>query len=141
MKTKTKIRPPAPPPPGPSNPPRPPRNREVDRRIRAPRIDENPDTIGNDPSIRISRALSFIEQVRDGIALLPAGRPGGDLDRAIMHLRIARHILSGDLDRMCSRCGCTDSHACEGGCHWAVIYINDPFTGICNRCVEPTKTK
>lgn len=32
----------------------------------------------------------------------------------------------------CRVCGCTDSHACEGGCYWV-----EP--GLCNKCAEKEK--
>lgn len=34
------------------------------------------------------------------------------------------------LERVCVGCGCTDSHACAGGCAWAT---EDPM--LCTRCV------
>ncbi len=32
---------------------------------------------------------------------------------------------------VCNLCGCTDDHACDGGCAW----VDDEHT-ICTRCVE-----
>lgn len=37
--------------------------------------------------------------------------------------------------RYCRGCGCTDSHACPGGCSWVLLDIEMP-TGICSRCAE-----
>jgi hypothetical protein len=33
----------------------------------------------------------------------------------------------------CIGCGCTDSHACLGGCHWLVVNRNQGV-GVCSRC-------
>lgn len=38
-------------------------------------------------------------------------------------------------DRTCAECGCTDSHACKGGCSWVVIHKATP-TGVCSHCVK-----
>jgi len=35
-------------------------------------------------------------------------------------------------DRVCIGCGCTDSHACQGGCSW--VSLDPP---ICSGCIEP----
>lgn len=34
----------------------------------------------------------------------------------------------------CRICGCTEDHACEGGCHW----VEDPegLGNLCNQCLE-----
>lgn len=37
---------------------------------------------------------------------------------------------------VCSRCGCTDDEACEGGCTWA-----DKEHTICSRCASPATSK
>lgn len=37
----------------------------------------------------------------------------------------------GILPGVCKFCGCTEDHACEGGCAWA-----DDERTICTRCVE-----
>jgi len=37
-------------------------------------------------------------------------------------------------ERVCVHCGCTDSHACRGGCSWAVLHKATP-TGVCSQCV------
>ncbi len=38
----------------------------------------------------------------------------------------------------CVTCGCTELHACEGGCLWSVHPGEDPhvgdFAGVCSRC-------
>lgn len=36
-------------------------------------------------------------------------------------------------DAACAVCGCTDDHACEGGCSWV---CDDP--PVCSACVEGT---
>ena len=33
----------------------------------------------------------------------------------------------------CVYCGCTDSHACAGGCYWVEQHQHTP-TGVCNNC-------
>ena len=33
----------------------------------------------------------------------------------------------------CLRCGCTDSQACPGGCHWITI-DRQTQTGLCSKC-------
>lgn len=37
-------------------------------------------------------------------------------------------------ERACVHCGCTDSHACPGGCAWSIKHKATP-TGVCSRCV------
>jgi hypothetical protein len=37
------------------------------------------------------------------------------------------------LERTCVWCGCTDSHACKGGCSWVLVHKATP-TGICSKC-------
>jgi len=37
-------------------------------------------------------------------------------------------------DRTCIYCGCTDSHACAGGCSW-VITFEYGNAGVCSECV------
>jgi|GEM_PF-5169637 hypothetical protein len=34
--------------------------------------------------------------------------------------------------RVCLVCGCTDAHACEGGCHWVCAAAG---VDLCSRCV------
>jgi hypothetical protein len=36
--------------------------------------------------------------------------------------------------RTCVHCGCTDDHACPGGCSWAIQHTATP-TGVCSQCV------
>lgn len=50
--------------------------------------------------------------------------------------RLMLAIRNGE--RMCVHCGCTDSRACPGGCHWVVEHAATP-TGVCSRCVEKEK--
>lgn len=38
-------------------------------------------------------------------------------------------------ERFCRGCGCTDSHACPGGCSWVLLDIASA-TGICSTCAE-----
>ena len=40
-------------------------------------------------------------------------------------------LLDGLEDRVCVGCGCTDSHACPGGCSWA--QLSPP---LCTGCVS-----
>ncbi|MGH9716422.1 MAG: hypothetical protein ACRD4R_06815 [Candidatus Acidiferrales bacterium] len=42
--------------------------------------------------------------------------------------------LLGD-EITCIGCGCTDSHACVGGCSWAAV-DDEVGLGICSRCAE-----
>ena len=37
-------------------------------------------------------------------------------------------------DAMCAICGCTEDHACPGGCRWASDPA-DPIRDRCDRCV------
>jgi hypothetical protein len=37
--------------------------------------------------------------------------------------------------RTCRGCGCTDLHACPGGCAWVLLDVEIP-TGICSACAE-----
>lgn len=37
--------------------------------------------------------------------------------------------------RTCRGCGCTDSHACPGGCSWVLLDLPTP-TGVCSACAE-----
>jgi hypothetical protein len=34
---------------------------------------------------------------------------------------------------VCRGCGCDDNHACEGGCSWVLLDI-DQTTGVCSAC-------
>ena len=36
--------------------------------------------------------------------------------------------------RTCVHCGCTDDHACPGGCAWAIKH-DATMTGVCSQCV------
>lgn len=40
----------------------------------------------------------------------------------------------GSTEWKCSVCGCTDDHACPGGCYWV-----EP--GLCSRCIKQRKSK
>lgn len=37
--------------------------------------------------------------------------------------------------RTCRGCGCTDTHACPGGCAWVLLDVPTP-TGVCSACAE-----
>jgi len=37
--------------------------------------------------------------------------------------------------RICRGCGCTDLHACPGGCSWALLDLYQP-SGICSQCAD-----
>ena len=39
-------------------------------------------------------------------------------------------------DRTCVYCGCTDSHACDGGCFWIVTFQYGNV-GVCSHCIAP----
>jgi len=43
---------------------------------------------------------------------------------------------SGQYERTCVHCGCTDSNACLGGCSWVEIHKATP-TGVCSTCAAP----
>jgi hypothetical protein len=45
--------------------------------------------------------------------------------------------LSTRGDRTCVHCGCTDSHACPGGCSWVEKHKATP-TGVCSNCCSPS---
>lgn len=69
------------------------------------------------------------------------------IDALEPHARIgaAKRLLGGQLDALdqhtkgvgtgrpipgiCNRCGCTETHACAGGCAWA-----NPQKTLCSRC-------
>lgn len=38
-------------------------------------------------------------------------------------------------ERTCRGCGCTDRHACPGGCSWVLLDV-DQASGICSQCAE-----
>lgn len=38
-------------------------------------------------------------------------------------------------ERTCRGCGCTDRHACPGGCSWVLLDIDGP-SGICSQCAD-----
>jgi hypothetical protein len=38
-------------------------------------------------------------------------------------------------DRICRGCGCTDMHACPGGCSWVLLDV-EAATGFCSECAE-----
>lgn len=40
----------------------------------------------------------------------------------------------------CTKCGCTDSQACEGGCSWVTV-DREAGTGVCSSCDTPAKAK
>lgn len=42
------------------------------------------------------------------------------------------HIIG---ERICRGCGCTDRHACPGGCSWVLLDIGE-LSGICSRCAR-----
>jgi hypothetical protein len=67
----------------------------------------------------------------------------GKLTRAELFLIFAQYaelqdyaqtLLDGDPERTCVHCGCTDSRACPGGCHWIFKHKATP-TGVCSGCM------
>lgn len=58
------------------------------------------------------------------------------LDRLAYDLELAglRRDDRAAGDRTCIMCGCTDSHACPGGCSWTER--GPDGTGLCSRCDE-----
>lgn len=65
-----------------------------------------------------------------------AATPGPGARRDVGRPAAASFPLLGQpSERMCRGCGCTDSHACPGGCSWAALDVDDD-TGICSRCAE-----
>lgn len=44
-------------------------------------------------------------------------------------------MTARDTFRTCRGCGCTDDHACPGGCSWVLLDI-DQESGICGTCAE-----
>jgi hypothetical protein len=44
-------------------------------------------------------------------------------------------IRAINAERTCVHCGCTDSHACPGGCAWAIKH-KATHTGVCTACVR-----
>jgi len=55
----------------------------------------------------------------------------GALEYCIMERQALQLARAQDRERgepMCLNCGCTQSHACEGGCFWA-------SPNLCSRCV------
>lgn len=52
----------------------------------------------------------------------------GDLTKSIKAQGIRQNLLLVEA-RTCAECGCTDDHACEGGCSWV-----DDETDLCTAC-------
>lgn len=42
-------------------------------------------------------------------------------------------LLGRAKEIVCRGCGCSDSHACIGGCSWVLLDIDTP-TGVCSAC-------
>ena len=75
------------------------------------------------------------------IVISRLGRSGQHVDlcgkpllRAIeqCNIKLAETIKKGYPPGICKICGCTDDHACSGGCSWA----NKEHT-LCTSCVKP----
>ncbi len=43
-------------------------------------------------------------------------------------------VLAAVAERTCRKCGCTDTHACEGGCFWV-------DSDLCSTCAPPQKPR
>ena len=78
----------------------------------------------------------------DVVFRVHAGRPscpvcGGDPNQVLVEGVVevgsggAPALAEGETAQRCRVCGCTDEHACEGGCSWV-----EP--GLCSRCVGRT---
>lgn len=39
----------------------------------------------------------------------------------------------------CSRCGCTEDAACDGGCFWVPPDISGVMEDVCSSCVDPER--
>lgn len=39
------------------------------------------------------------------------------------------------IPRVCRGCGCSDLHACPGGCYWVLFDIETP-SGVCSECAR-----
>jgi len=48
--------------------------------------------------------------------------------------RVRRNGLDYLFEQVCRVCGCTQLHACEGGCYWVEV-------DLCSRCVPVTRPR
>lgn len=55
--------------------------------------------------------------------------------RTLIAGRKGRFTIFAHTERVCVRCGCTDSHACPGGCSWVVKHKHSN-TGVCSACAN-----
>ncbi len=55
-----------------------------------------------------------------------------DPDQQVPYLPVPG-VVEDDVAR-CQRCGCTEDHACNGGCHWIP---NAQLIDLCSRCATP----
>lgn len=63
----------------------------------------------------------------------PDNLPPRAIPRTARVAQIARRIVMELGQRHCVMCGCSDNHACAGGCSWVLCFSQTP-TGVCSRC-------
>lgn len=47
--------------------------------------------------------------------------------------RVPRRVTVEYDERVCIQCGCTDMHACDGGCYWLAVDTGKA-RGVCSQC-------
>lgn len=52
-----------------------------------------------------------------------------------LYRRIAKRALQWPNEPTCLKCGCTEFHACEGGCSWSFLCKENNW-GICSTCLH-----
>jgi hypothetical protein len=92
------------------------------------RTHDKPDTI----ALRLDRLVEYCEAV-DQIELCAVLLLIGEIRMSggASGLLSLYHLVMADLrkDQSCRVCGCTNDHACDGGCHWVAA-------DLCSRCAE-----
>jgi hypothetical protein len=63
---------------------------------------------------------------RNGLSDAEVALVLGSIQFAVAEAQAARRAAAGE--RRCAKCGCSNSHACPGGCVWAT-------DTLCSRCV------
>lgn len=84
------------------------------------------------------RLSPLTNQLHHFVKPTPTRFPGVDKairDRRARYRRIAKRALAWPDEPVCIRCGCTEMHACEGGCSW--IFLDEAKNrGLCSSCFE-----
>ena len=61
-------------------------------------------------------------------------------NRSLVIDEALREFLNNNTESKCIFCGCTDSRACEGGCHWILVDRKSGL-GVCSECSENNDIK